>query len=111
MMFYGYHGVYEYEREQGQRFYVDVELELSFDNAAQSDDWNDTVDYVGVYEQIKAIFETKRFRLMEALVGHIATNLVKGAVYQATVRVRKPNVPLPGHVDYVQVETTRRQAK
>ena len=34
MMFYGYHGVYEYEREQGQRFYVDVELHLDFSAAA-----------------------------------------------------------------------------
>jgi dihydroneopterin aldolase len=28
MMFYGFHGVYEYEREQGQKFYIDVEIEI-----------------------------------------------------------------------------------
>ena len=26
MMFYGFHGIYEYEREQGQKFFIDVEL-------------------------------------------------------------------------------------
>ena len=26
MMFYGFHGQYEYEREQGQKFYFDVEV-------------------------------------------------------------------------------------
>ena len=25
-MFYGFHGIYEYEREQGQKFFVDVAL-------------------------------------------------------------------------------------
>ncbi|MBQ3971601.1 MAG: dihydroneopterin aldolase, partial [Selenomonadaceae bacterium] len=28
MMFYGFHGIYEYEREQGQKFYIDVEVEM-----------------------------------------------------------------------------------
>ncbi|MDR3589845.1 MAG: dihydroneopterin aldolase [Negativicutes bacterium] len=107
MMFYGYHGVYEYEREQGQRFYVDVELELDFAKAAASDDWRDAVDYVGVYNQVKTIFETQRFKLMESLTGHIAETLLQGIVRQVTVRVRKPGVPLPGQVDYVQIETTR----
>ncbi|MDR3563822.1 MAG: dihydroneopterin aldolase [Negativicutes bacterium] len=107
MMFYGYHGVYEYEREQGQRFYVDVELELNFGKAAISDDWRDTIDYVGVYNQIKSIFETQRFKLMEALAGHIAATLLKEPVLRVTVSVRKPGVPLPGQVDFVQIETTR----
>lgn len=108
MMFYGYHGVYEYEREQGQRFYVDIELELDFGKAAESDDWQDATDYVAVYNQVKAIFETKRFKLMEALADHIASSLLQDtAIRQVTVRVRKPGVPLPGHVDYVQIETTR----
>ncbi len=107
MMFYGYHGVYEYEREQGQRFYVDAELELDFAEAAKSDDWRDAVDYVAAYGQIKAIFETQRFKLMESLAAHIAETLLQGAVRRVTVRVRKPGVPLPGHIDYVQIETTR----
>jgi len=111
MMFYGYHGVYEYEREQGQRFYVDVELEFDFGKAAESDDWHDTIDYVSVYNQVKSIFETQRFKLMESLAGHIATTLIQGPIRQVTVRVRKPGVPLPGQVDFVQIETTRIRQK
>ena len=107
MMFYGYHGVYEYEREQGQRFFVDVELQMDFGRASQSDDWHDAVDYVAIYNLIKEIFETKRFKLMEALANHIAESLIRDfAVSRATVRVRKPAVPLPGPIDYVQIETT-----
>ncbi|MBP2650195.1 MAG: dihydroneopterin aldolase [Firmicutes bacterium] len=107
MMFYGYHGVYEYEREQGQRFYVDVELSLDFGRAATSDDLADTLNYVLVYQQIKDIMETRRFRLLEALAEHIANTLLTGRVNQVTVRVRKPQVPLPGQLDYIQIEVNR----
>ena len=37
MMFYGFHGIYEYEREQGQKFYLDVEMETKDQRAAESD--------------------------------------------------------------------------
>jgi 7,8-dihydroneopterin aldolase/epimerase/oxygenase len=111
MMFYGYHGVYEYEREQGQRFYVDVEIQLDFDQAAATDNWLDATDYVKVYNQVKQIFETQRFKLMEALAAHIAKTILHEPIQQVTVRVRKPGVPLPGQIDFVQIETTRSRQK
>ena len=107
MMFYGYHGVYEYEREQGQRFYVDVELSLNFGKAATSDDLADTLNYVSVYQQVKNIMETRRFKLLEALAENIAQTLLNEKVIQVTVRVRKPAVPLPGQLDFIQIEVTR----
>ena len=106
MMFYGYHGVYEYEQENGQRFYVDAELYLDFSEAAATDDWSKALDYVQVYNEIKGIFASRRFKLLEALAGCIAYSLLYDQVSKVTVRVRKPNVPLPGYLDYVEVETT-----
>ena len=41
----GHHGVYGFEREQGQDFVVDVVLELDLAPAARSDDVADTVHY------------------------------------------------------------------
>ena len=41
----GNHGVYGFERRDGQDFVVDVELELDTAPAARSDDVADTVDY------------------------------------------------------------------
>ena len=38
MMFYGFHGIYEYEREQGQKFYIDVEMVTRDEKAAVTDD-------------------------------------------------------------------------
>lgn len=108
MMFYGFHGVYEHEREIGQRFYVDVELELDISKAAETDNLNDTLNYISIYEQVRLVMENKKFTLLEALAGHIAKSLLStDGITRTTVRVRKPCVPLPGQLDYVQLEVTR----
>ncbi|MBQ5859916.1 MAG: dihydroneopterin aldolase, partial [Selenomonadales bacterium] len=53
LMFYGYHGVYEAERELGQKFYLDIELAADLEKAGYSDDLMDTIDYTAVYREVK----------------------------------------------------------
>jgi dihydroneopterin aldolase len=107
MVFYGYHGVYEHEREMGQRFAVDAELSLDLARAGATDKLDDSLDYVAAYEAVRAVVENNKFNLLEAVAEHIVAALLKGRVAAVTVRVRKPGVPLPGCLDFVQVEVTR----
>ena len=113
MMFYGFHGYYEYEREQGQKFFFDVELKIEDDKAMDTDSLNDGVDTARVYDIVKEVTENKRFQLLAALAGHIADKLLARFphVDEALVRVRKPSVPIAGPIDYVEVEVTRQQKK
>ena len=71
MMLYGFHGIYEYEREQGQKFYIDVEMETANDDACGSDNLDDAVDSARVYDLVKDAVENKRFRLLMALGAHV----------------------------------------
>ena len=113
MMFYGFHGYYEYEREQGQKFFFDVELIMEDDKAATTDSLDDGVDTARVYDIVKEVTENKRFQLMAALAGHIADRLLEKFPHidEAKVRVRKPSVPIAGPIDYVEVEVNRKQHK
>ncbi|MBR1728387.1 MAG: dihydroneopterin aldolase [Selenomonadaceae bacterium] len=113
MMFYGFHGYYEYEREQGQKFFFDVELMMEDDKAADTDSLNDGVDTARVYDIVKEVTENKRFQLLAALAGHIADRLLAKFPHidEASVRVRKPSVPIAGPIDYVEVEVIRKQKK
>ena len=43
MMFYGFHGTYEYERELGQKFYFDVEAVTKDDSVVDDDESTDGV--------------------------------------------------------------------
>ena len=46
---HAYHGVLEHERRDGQRFLVDVELDLADEIAARTDEIDDAVDYRRLY--------------------------------------------------------------
>ena len=112
MMFYGFHGIYEYEREQGQKFFIDVEIELDESKAMETDDVKDGVDSASVYDIVRDTTENKRFQLLMTLAANIGERLL--AKYQhfsaVTTRIRKPSVPISGPIDYVEVEATRRRA-
>jgi dihydroneopterin aldolase len=45
MKFYGFHGVFEHERELGQTFTVDLEIQLDLDIPGKTDLLADTLDY------------------------------------------------------------------
>jgi len=111
IMFYGFHGVYEYEREQGQKFYFDVEMETMDDKASETDDVKDAVDYASVYQLVKHVVENKRFHLLEALTAHIDDEILEAypIVDVVTTTVRKPSVPISGPIDFVQVAMTRKR--
>ena len=110
MMFYGFHGVFEYEREQGQRFYVDAEICADLSLAGVTDNVIDTIDYTVVYSRIKEIMENHRFQLLEALSDHLAEMILQTTIAtEVTIKIRKPAVAIPGPLDFVQVETNRRK--
>ena len=113
MMFYGFHGYYEYEREQGQKFFYDVELTTNDESMIDSDSLNDGVDTARVYDIIKEVSENHRFQLLASLGGHIADKLLEKFAYvdEVMVRIRKPSVPIAGPIDYVEVEVLRKRTK
>lgn len=113
MEFYGYHGVFPEENKLGQRFRVDATLEVSLQKAGQSDDLNDSINYGEIYQACKEIVENRTFKLVEAIAEHIAAALLDAFPKAAacTIKVIKPDPPIPGHYDHVAVEVMRRRAE
>lgn len=91
----GHHGVYDFEREQGQDFVVDVLLELDLSTAAGSDDVADTVHYGELADRLAAIVSGEPVNLLEKLAARLVdTCLDDGRVRAATVTVHKPQAPI-----------------
>ena len=111
MMFYGFHGVYEYEREQGQKFFIDVEIETQDDKLVETDELKDGVDTAAVYDIVRDITENKRYTMLGTLSAAIGDKLLAKYPHfkTATARIRKPSVPISGPIDYVEVEVVRHQ--
>jgi dihydroneopterin aldolase len=74
-------------------------------------DLMDTIDYTAVYREVKQITEQTKFQLLEALSQTIADRILAmdARIEAVTVRVRKPSAPMPGAMDFVQTEITRRR--
>lgn len=110
VMFYGFNGIYEYEREQGQKFYFDVELVTKSDDDAEKDDASAAIDPAAIYEVVQKAITDKRFMLLQALGAYIGDKLIQkfSNVAEVTTTIRKPNVPIAGPIDYVEVEITRK---
>lgn len=109
MEFFGYHGVYPQEKSSGQKFLVDLSLEVDLAKAGHSDALEDTIDYSEVQRLVQGVVEGKRYNLLEALAGQIATVLLEAfpALQAVTVQVEKPQAPLPGTWRSVGVEIHR----
>jgi dihydroneopterin aldolase len=105
---HGYHGVLEEERRDGQRFLVDVELDLAREDAATTDRIEDAVDYRDVVARVRAISDGRAFQLLEAFAAALADALLTDfPVTAVRIRVRKPDVVLDPPVEYAAVRVER----
>ena len=109
MRFTGTHGVLPEEQVNPQPFEVDVILWTDLSRAAASDDLADTTDYAPIFEVVRRALEEERFALIERLAGAIVDGVLAAApaVTKVEVRVRKPEAPLPGEFDTVEVRLRR----
>jgi dihydroneopterin aldolase len=110
-IFYAYHGALEEERALGQAFEVDVEVKGEFARNKGADDLHWTVDYTLLYRAVAEIFQSRSFQLLETMAATIAYGLLDKfqPIQEATIRVRKPHVPMGGLLKNVEVEVTRRR--
>jgi len=106
----GHHGVYDFEREQGQEFLVDVVLELDLDRAASTDDVVHTVHYGELADALVQIVAGEPVNLIETLADRLATAcLADGRATAATVTVHKPQAPIPH--EFADVAVTLRRTR
>jgi len=109
---FGHHGVFDFERRDGQVFVIDLTLGLDTSPAARSDDLQDTVDYGSLVDAVKAAVERDPVDLIETLAARIAAVSVSDdRVDWARVTVHKPNAPIDATYSDVALTITRQAEK
>jgi 7,8-dihydroneopterin aldolase/epimerase/oxygenase len=108
LLLHGFHGALDWERERGQNFLFDIELEVG--EAGSSDKLEDAVDYREVAACVKEISDGRAYHLLEALASAVADMLLERfpQAESVVVRVRKTKLRLP--VEWSAV-TVRRSAR
>jgi dihydroneopterin aldolase len=105
---FGHHGVLAEEREQGQRFLVDVWLDVADTTAGDTDRIEDAVDYRLVVAAVREVSDGHAYNLLEAFAAALVEVLLdRFPLDRARVRVRKPDVRLAVPVEHSAVEVER----
>ena len=89
----GNHGVFEFEKREGQDFVIDVTLHTSVSRAAATDDLNETIHYGELAEEVAGIVEDNTFDLIETLAERIADHCLRLCGHVEVV-VHKPSAPI-----------------
>jgi dihydroneopterin aldolase len=94
---FGRHGVHAHEKENGQDFLFDVDLEVG--ERGSSDRLEDAVDYRDLARAVQEVSDARSYDLLEALANAVADELLRRfAAERVIVRVVKPAVK-PGGLD------------
>ncbi len=105
---FGHHGVFEFEKREGQVFVVDLVLGIDTTPAAASDDLQDTADYGSLVASVKAAVEKDPVDLIETLAQRIAdVCLLVDRVEWVRVTVHKPDAPIDATFSDVALTITR----
>ncbi len=105
---FGHHGVFDFEKEQGQTFVVDVVVWLDLSPAADSDDVRDTLHYGELAELAAGIVGGPGRDLIETVAAEIADGVaVRWPVRAVEVTVHKPGAPIP--MEFADVAVTIRR--
>lgn len=112
MSFYGFHGCFKEEKMIGTHFRVDLEFEVDSSKAEESDNINDTVSYLDVYQTIKRVFKIPS-HLLEHLARRISNTLLEEypEIEYSKIKVTKQNPPLGGKLDGVSVSLVLRRTE
>jgi dihydroneopterin aldolase len=104
----GFHGVLPAEREHGQEFVVDADLDVDTTAAAASDDLADTVDYAALAVALAAVVSGEPVNLIETLADRLAAVCLRDErVVHVRVVVHKPQAPVGVPVDDITVTVRR----
>jgi dihydroneopterin aldolase len=104
LVVFGHHGYLEEERRLGQRFLVDLWVDVDGE-ATASDRIDETIDYRQLAELVREVFAGPERLLLEALAGAIVDGVLArfSAATGVRVRIRKPDVVLDPAVDHAAV--------
>lgn len=102
------HGVFDFERRDGQEFVIDLVLDVDTRAAAHSDDLQETVDYGTLVDEVRSAVANDPVDLIETLAQRIADVCLRHALVAAVeVTVHKPNAPIPTTFEDVALTITR----
>ncbi|NLN97297.1 MAG: 2-amino-4-hydroxy-6-hydroxymethyldihydropteridine diphosphokinase [Eubacteriaceae bacterium] len=107
---HAHHGVFQEEKNLGQRFYLNITLSLSTRIAATTGDLNASVHYGELAHEIQEVFTQESYDLIETAAEKVATYILTHypLVKKVWIEVEKPWAPVGLPLGTVSVAIERR---
>ena len=108
---FAYHGVNPEEKENGQRFVLDIKLKADLAKARQTDALSDTVSYAAVKKTVERVFAAAKYDLIERAAQVVCEAILREheKVLSVRLRLKKPEAPMKGIFDYAAVTVTEKR--
>ncbi len=106
---FAFHGVNEFEKNDGQFFFIDIEAFLDLSVPCKSDNVDDTVSYAKIIKTARSVFCEQTDDLIERAAQRVADALLLSfpEIQKVAVEVKKPDAPIKADFDYVSVKIER----
>ena len=103
---YGYHGVREHEKKDGQYFLFNIEILIEDSDYSNRDKLENTLSYSDVIREVKRINKSKKYDLLETFSQVLANRIMEmsGLVRKVAIKIEKPSPPIDEKLDGVGVE-------
>jgi 7,8-dihydroneopterin aldolase/epimerase/oxygenase len=107
---YAFHGCLKEEGIIGSDYLVNLKVKANLKKSSETDDLNDTVDYVKLNQIVVNEMNT-RSKLLEEVAQRILCEIFKelSMVEKAWVEVSKINPPLGGDVEMVTIKLSKKR--
>lgn len=102
---FAYHGVHDFEKKDGQDFFVDAVLDLTEMPGFETDEINQVISYSEVVRVIKKVMTEKSYNLIEKAAVEIISEIFSSfsEVESVDITVKKPHAPIKEEFEYVAV--------
>ncbi len=102
---FAYHGVHDFEKKDGQDFFVDAVLDLTEMPGFETDEINQVISYSAVVRVIKKVMTGKSYNLIEKAAVEIISEIFSSfsEVKSVDITVKKPHAPIKEEFEYVAV--------
>ena len=103
------HGVFQEEKNLGQKFIISLELKLDTREAAITGDLTKSVHYGELCHKVEEEFQKESYDLIETAAEKVAEFILFNykLVKEVKVTLKKPWAPISRHLDYAAIEIIR----
>ena len=109
---FAYHGVHDFEKNEGQVFIIDAVLDIPYLSGCSTDNINDVLNYSQVIKVIKSTVQGQKYNLIEKTAYMVAEVLFKefDKINSADITIKKPNAPIKDKVEYVAFRVLKKRS-